>query len=145
MLGHALCHALSFHSQTITHSITNNQSYYQNNQSYRKTINPTTDLLLWGSIYCSNTTFPIRTKLLVDKGFTVYLPKIPMKNETDIVYSVRTLSNPYLTMVSTFMYGLPLSQLDLRILNAFQSVYRNDIVPSPCVTCTLKSFGVGQF
>ena len=24
MLGHALCHALSFHSQTITHSITNN-------------------------------------------------------------------------------------------------------------------------
>ena len=26
MLGHALCHALSFHSQTITHSITNNQS-----------------------------------------------------------------------------------------------------------------------
>ena len=50
MLGHALCHALSFHSQTITHSITNNQFYYQNNQSYWKTINPTTDLLLWGSI-----------------------------------------------------------------------------------------------
>ena len=24
MLGHALCNALSFHSQTITHSITNN-------------------------------------------------------------------------------------------------------------------------
>ena len=24
MLGHGLCHALSFHSQTITHSITNN-------------------------------------------------------------------------------------------------------------------------
>ena len=24
MLGHALCHTLSFHSQTITHSITNN-------------------------------------------------------------------------------------------------------------------------
>ena len=56
MLGHALCHALSFHSQTITHSITNNQSYYQNNQSCWKTVNPTTDLLLWGKIYCSNTT-----------------------------------------------------------------------------------------
>ena len=56
MLGHALCHALSFHSQTITHSVTNNQSYYQNNQSYWKTINPTTDLLLWGSIYAPNTT-----------------------------------------------------------------------------------------
>ena len=56
MLGHALCHALSFHSQTITHSITNNQSYYQNNQSYRKTINPTTDLLLLGKIYAPNTT-----------------------------------------------------------------------------------------
>ena len=26
MLGHALCHALSFHSQTISHSITNNRS-----------------------------------------------------------------------------------------------------------------------
>ena len=57
MLGHALCHALSFHSQTITHSITNNQSYYQNNQSYRKTINPTTDLLLWGSKCSPNTTY----------------------------------------------------------------------------------------
>ena len=56
MLGHALCHALSFHSQTITHSITNNQSYYQNNQSYWKTINPTTDLLLLGKIYAPNTT-----------------------------------------------------------------------------------------
>ena len=56
MLGHALCHALSFHSQTISHSITNNQSYYQNNQSYRKTINPTTDLLLWGSKCSPNTT-----------------------------------------------------------------------------------------
>ena len=56
MLGHSLCHALSFHSQTITHSITNNLSYYQNNQSYWKTISPTTDLLLWGSIYAPNTT-----------------------------------------------------------------------------------------
>ena len=57
MLGHALCHALSFHSQTITHSITNNQSYYQNNQSYWKTINPTTDLLLLGKISFPYTTF----------------------------------------------------------------------------------------
>ena len=62
MLGHALCHALSFHSQTITHSITNNQSYYQNNQSYRKTINPTTDLLLLGKISFSNTTDAIKLK-----------------------------------------------------------------------------------
>ena len=49
MLGHALCHALChtlcFHLQTIPHSISNNaidkeynQSYYQNNQSYSKTI-----------------------------------------------------------------------------------------------------------
>ena len=63
MLGHALCHGLSFHSQTLTHSVTNNQSYYQNNQSYYqnnqsywKIINPTTDLLSSGKIYCSNTT-----------------------------------------------------------------------------------------
>ena len=50
MLGHALCHALSFHSQTVDKEYNqsyfennlsyfeNNQSYYQNNQSYSKTI-----------------------------------------------------------------------------------------------------------
>ena len=47
MLGNALCHALCFHSQIIPHSnsITNNiidkeynESYYQNNQSYSKTV-----------------------------------------------------------------------------------------------------------
>ena len=45
MPGHAVCHALCFHSQTIPHSITNNaidkeynESCYQNNQSYSKTI-----------------------------------------------------------------------------------------------------------
>ena len=38
MLGHALCHMLCFHSQTITHSITNNCSYPFTIDSYSKTI-----------------------------------------------------------------------------------------------------------
>ena len=38
MLGHAVCHALSFHSQTISHSITNNQSSVETIPSSVETI-----------------------------------------------------------------------------------------------------------
>ena len=50
MLGHALCHALSFHSQTISHSITNNLS--QSKQLIRSGNN--TIRMNCGWTYCYN-------------------------------------------------------------------------------------------
>ena len=38
LLGHPLCHVLCFHSQAVTHSITNNRSYPFTIDSYSKTI-----------------------------------------------------------------------------------------------------------
>ena len=61
MLGHALCHALSFHSKTITHSITNNLP--QSKQLLRSLNNgckllPTSFYLLSsGKIYTPNATY----------------------------------------------------------------------------------------